>query len=393
MKNTIMEQASKLKEEIIAWRRDFHQNPELSFEEHRTAEKVALHLKSLGLDVQTGVGRTGVVGILYGKEPGPTIALRADMDALPIHDQKQTGYKSTIPGKMHACGHDAHTSILMGAAQFLSQVKRPERGNVKFIFQPAEENGGGAEVMIQDGVLQNPKVDAIAGLHVFPGVPTGSITAVKGVGCAAADFIRIKVIGRGGHAAHPHTAVDSVTVTAQVITALQHIASRQVDPLDSVVITIGTIQGGSANNIIAPEVELTGTVRTLNPALREQMPEKIEKVIKGVTEAMGATYEFLYDKGYPSIINDDQMVELVLQTADAVLGAGKQSLVKPSMGGEDFSYYTHVVPGAFFRLGVGNTEKNTTYPLHHPMFDVDEDALPLGVAMLSAIALNYLSQK
>ncbi|WP_134702430.1 M20 family metallopeptidase [Ammoniphilus sp. YIM 78166] len=392
MGNNLLEQANRLKEQVIAWRRDFHQHPELSFEEVRTSQAVAKHLQNLGLEVQTGVGRTGVVGVLRGKEPGPTIALRADMDALPMQDQKNVAYQSTVPGKMHACGHDAHTSIVMGAAQFLTQVMPPQKGNIKFIFQPAEEGGGGARVMMDDGVLQNPKVDAIAGLHVFPAVPTGSITAVKGVGCAAADFIGMKIMGKGGHAAHPHTAVDSITVTAQVITALQHIASRQVDPLDSVVITIGTINGGAANNIIAQEVSLTGTVRTLNPALREQMPGKIEQVIKGVTEAMGATYEFTYEMGYPSIINDDQMVELVLQTADQVLGQGKWSLVKPSMGGEDFSYYTHEVPGVFFRLGVGNPEKNTTYPLHHPLFDVDEDALPIGIALLSATALNYLNR-
>ncbi len=392
MGNGILEQAKQLKEQVIAWRRDFHQHPELSFEEVRTSRTVAKHLQSLGLEVQTGVGRTGVVGVLRGKESGPTIALRADMDALPMQDQKNVAYQSTVPGKMHACGHDAHTSILMGAAQFLTQVMPPKKGNIKFIFQPAEEGGGGARVMMDDGVLQNPKVDAIAGLHVFPAVPTGSITAVKGVGCAAADFIEIKIIGKGGHAAHPHTAVDSITVTAQVITALQQIASRQVDPLESVVITIGTINGGSASNIIAPEVNLTGTVRTLNPSLREQMPGKIEKVIKGITEAMGATYEFTYEMGYPSIINDDQMVELVLQTSDQVLGQGKWTLVKPSMGGEDFSYYTYEVPGVFFRLGVGNPEKNTTYPLHHPLFDVDEDALPIGIALLSATALNYLDR-
>lgn len=388
----LLQQAGKLKEQIIAWRRDFHQHPELSFEETRTSQAVAEHLRKLGLEVQTGVGHTGVVAVLRGLEPGPTIALRADMDALPIQDQKQVGYASKVPGKMHACGHDAHTSILMGAAQFLTHLGRPERGNIKFIFQPAEEGGGGAKVMIDDGVLKDPQVDAVAGLHVFPPVPTGQITAVKGVGCAAADFIKIKVIGRGGHAAHPHTAVDSITVAAEVISALQHIASRQVDPLDSVVITLGKIQGGSASNVIAPEVELQGTVRTLNPSLREQMPERIEKVIKGVTEALGATYEFVYDMGYPSIVNNDRMVDLVLETADQVLGEGRWQLVKPSMGGEDFSYYTHEVPGVFFRLGVGNEQKNAIYPLHHPLFDIDEDGLPIGVALLSAVALNYLKQ-
>ncbi|MEJ8543695.1 amidohydrolase [Brevibacillus borstelensis] len=388
----ILAKASVLREQIVAWRRDFHQNPELSFEEKRTSDIVAAHLEKLGLEVKRGLGRTGVVGILRGKQPGPTIGLRADMDALPIHDQKDVVYRSTVNGKMHACGHDAHTSMLMGAAQFLSQVERPEKGNVVFVFQPAEEGGGGAQVMIEDGLLRETGIEAMAGLHVFPGVPVGRVTAVRGVGCAAADTIHIRVIGRGGHAAHPHLAVDSVAVAAEVISALQQIASRHVDPLDPIVITIGKIQGGTANNVIAPEVELFGTVRTLNPALREQMPERIEKVIAGVTQAFGATYSFAYEFGYPSILNDDGMVDLLLQTSDDVLGEGKYQLVKPSMGGEDFSYYTHHVPGVFFRLGAGNEDQRTRYPLHHPLFDIDEDALPIGVAMLSAFALKYLER-
>nr|WP_239565509.1 amidohydrolase [Brevibacillus fulvus] len=388
----MLKKASELKDKLIAWRRDFHQHPELAYEEVRTSGQVAQHLESLGLEVTRGVGRTGVVGLLRGKEPGPTIGLRADMDALPILDQKQVEYKSTVTGKMHACGHDAHTSMLMGAAQLLCQLGKPERGNIKFIFQPAEEGGAGAKAMMDDGVLSDPPVDAIAGLHVFPFVPVGEITAVRGIGCAAADTITIKVIGRGGHAAHPHTSVDSVVISAQVISALQHIASRHVDPLDSIVVTIGKIEGGSASNVIAPEVTMQGTVRTLNPELRAEMPERLEKIIKGVTDAFGATYEFTYHMGYPSVINDDAMVDLVLETADLVLGQGKSRLVKPSMGGEDFSYYTHEIPGVFFRLGVGNREKNAIYPLHHPQFDLDEDALPLGSAMLSAVALQYLQK-
>ncbi|MDF2679807.1 MAG: amidohydrolase, partial [Brevibacillus sp.] len=259
----ILAKASALKEEVTAWRRDFHQNPELGFEELRTSELVAKHLERLGLEVRRGVGRTGVVGLLRGRQPGPTIGLRADMDALPIQDQKEAAYRSTVPGKMHACGHDAHTSILMGAAQFLSQQVRPEKGNIAFVFQPAEEGLGGASEMIKDGLLSAYNIEAMAGLHVFPGMPTGQISAVRGVSCAAADRIRINIIGRGGHAAHPHQAIDSVAVTAEVLSALQHIASRQVNPLDPIVITIGKIQGGSASNVIAPEVELLGTVRTL----------------------------------------------------------------------------------------------------------------------------------
>jgi amidohydrolase len=386
----VLELTERLKPQMIDWRRDFHQNPELGYEEQRTSAIVAEHLEQLGLEVRRGVGRTGVVGLLRGKEPGPTIALRADMDALPIQDQKTVAYNSKVAGKAHLCGHDAHTSILMGTARFLSDMGVPERGNIKFIFQPAEEGLAGAKAMMDDGVLSDPKVEAIAGLHVYPFLPTGRITTTRGVGCAAADRISIKIIGKGGHAAHPHQTIDSITVAGQVISSLQHIASRQVNPLDAVVITIGKIQGGFASNVIAPEVEMHGTVRTLNPLLREEMPGKIEKVIKGVTEAFGAAYEFNYHLGYPSIINDDAMVDLVLETSDQVLGTGKYEVVQPSMGGEDFSYYSHEVPGVFFRLGVGNEAKNAVYPLHHPQFDLDEDALPIGVALLSTVAMNYL---
>jgi amidohydrolase len=385
----ILDKARALQEEIVRWRRDFHLHPELAFQETRTSQIVADHLTELGLEVKRGVGRTGVVGVLRGSAPGPTIGLRADMDALPIQDQKTVPYKSAIPGKMHACGHDAHTSILMGAAKLLSRHFRPEQGNIVFVFQPAEEDQGGAQEMINDGLLSDFQIQAMAGLHVFPGVPVGQITAVRGVGCAAADTLRIKVIGNSGHAARPHQAIDAITATAEVISALQHIPSRFVDPLDPVVITIGKIQGGTAANVIAAEVELIGTVRTLNPKLREQMPKLIEQVVGGVTGALGASYELAYEFGYPSVINDDRMVDLALGTADRLLGEGSSKIVEPSMGGEDFSYYTHHVPGVFFRLGVGNPEKNAVYPLHHPMFDLDEEALPIGAALLSAMALEF----
>lgn len=389
----ILAEASKLRDKLTEWRRDFHQHPELGFEEIRTSGIVADHLEKLGLEVQRGIGKTGVVATLHGTEPGPTIALRADMDALPMDDQKQVPYRSQVPGKAHTCGHDAHTSILMGTAQFLTEKKIPFKGNIKFIFQPAEEGLAGAEAMIRDGVLENPKVDAIAGLHVFYGVPTGRVTVTRGVAMAAADMITIKIIGKGGHAAHPHRSIDSVSVTAEVLSALQHIVSRQTDPLESAVITIGQINGGSAHNIIAPEVVMHGTVRTLNEAIRKEMPARIERVIKGVTEALGATYEFEYVMGYPTVSNDDSMVDLMWDAATQVLGGSKAELANPSMGGEDFAYYTHHVPGVFFRLGVGSDAKNIEYPHHHPLFDIDEDALPIGVAMLSQIALTYLEKK
>jgi amidohydrolase len=389
--NKLIGLAEDLKEQIVTWRRDFHQNPETGYQEFRTSEIVATHLESLGLEVKRNVGITGVVGILRGEEPGPTIGLRADMDALPIEDLKTVDYCSKIPGKGHLCGHDAHTSMLMGAAQLLVKLGRPKRGNIKFVFQPAEEGLAGAKAMMDDGVLENPKVDAMAGLHVFPALPTKSIAVTKGVAFASADSIAIKIIGKGGHAARPHEAVDAITVSAQVISALQHVASRLVDPLDPVVVTIGKIQGGYMGTAIAPEVEMVGTVRTLSPSLRAKMPELIETIIRGVTQSFGADYDFKYNIGYPVVVNNEGMVDFLTQTSERLFGEKRWEYVKPSTGGEDFAFYSETVPSVFFRLGVSNEQEYTSYSLHHPKFDLDENALPYGVAMLSAVALAYLS--
>jgi amidohydrolase len=326
-------------------------------------------------------------------EDGPTIALRADMDALPIQDKKSVPYRSKKDGKAHLCGHDAHTSILMGTAKVLTELGKPKRGNIKFIFQPAEEGLAGAKAMMDDGVLLNPTVDAIAALHVAPNVPTGKLSVARGLACAAADPITIKIIGKGGHAARPHESVDSIAISAQMITALQQIISRETNPLDSAVITIGKINGGSTGNAIAPEVELVGTVRTLNPDVREKIPYQIEKVIKGITDMYGADYEFHYEKSYPSVINNDHMTDFVYQASEQILGVDKCGDEKPSMGGEDFAFYSHAIPGVIFRLGVCNGEQSTGFPLHHEMFDLDEESLPIGIAMLSQIALNYLHAK
>ncbi|WP_442955868.1 M20 metallopeptidase family protein [Paenibacillus sp. y28] len=383
--------AEKLKDPMVAWRRDFHRHPETGYEEFRTAGIVAKHLSRLGMEVAEGIGKTGVVGLLRGEQPGPTIGLRADMDALPIQDQKVVPYSSLTDGKAHLCGHDAHTSMLMGAAQLLAGIGRPKRGNIKFIFQPAEEGLAGAKAMMDDGVLQNPKVDAMAGLHVFPTLPTGRLTVCKGVSFAAADQLVIKIIGKGGHAARPHEGVDAITVAAQVISGLQHVASRLVDPLEPVVITIGKIQGGYMGAAIAPDVEMIGTVRTLTPSLRARMPEIIENVVSGVVSSFGAQYELNYFTGYPAVLNDESMVDLMTQTSEQLFQDKRWEYAKPSMGGEDFAYYSHSVPSVFFRLGISDGSAATGYPLHHPRFDLDENALPYGAAMLAAIALNFVS--
>lgn len=387
----LLELSERLKARLIAWRRDFHQFPEIGFEEVRTSGIVAEHLRRLGLEVTTGVGKTGVVGLLRGEAPGPTVALRADMDALPIQDNKQAPYRSQIANKAHLCGHDAHTSMLMGAAELLVGLGKPKAGNIKFIFQPAEEGLAGAKAMMEDGVLENPKVDAIAGLHVYPGLDSGTIGFAKGVAFASVDSARIKIVGKGGHAARPHEAVDAIAAAAQVVTALQNIPSRMIDPLETAVVTIGKISGGYMGAAIAPEVEMLGSIRTLSPEVRNRMPELIERVVRGTTEAFGAGYELDYEIGYPVVRNDEAMVDLVAEASERLFGEKRWSSIKPSTGGEDFAYYSEAVPAAFFRLGTGNSDNKTRFPLHHPDFDLDENALPCGTAMLSAVALHYLT--
>ncbi len=380
---------AEVEAEVIALRREFHQHPELGFEEENTGRKVAEYLENLGITVETGVGRTGVVGLLAGENPGPVIALRADMDALPVTEKTGVEYASQIPGKMHACGHDGHTSILLGTAKVLSQLRSELKGSVKFIFQPAEEGPGGALPMLEAGVLENPHVDAIFGLHLWPDFKPGQIGLGYGAVMAAPDKFVVKIKGKGGHGSAPHEAIDSITIAAQVINGLQHIASRQIIPTQPVVITIGTITGGYRYNIIADEVEMTGTIRTLNPEVRTEIPQRMEEIIKGITSGFGAEYEFEYIKMYPPLVNHQEMAEYVENIGRQVLGSEGVQLIKdPVMGGEDFAYYLEQIPGAFFRLG-SNSGPETSYPLHHPQFNIDEKALVTGMRVLCNLALNY----
>lgn len=388
----MLERAKQLQDEFVAFRRDFHQHPELGFEEERTSGIVAQYLESLGIEV-TRVAKTGVVGLLRGGKPGRTVALRADMDALSIPQQNDVPYKSIHPGKMHACGHDGHTAILMGVAKLLSEIKDEIPGNVKFFFQPAEEGPGGALPMVEAGVMENPHVDGVMGLHVGVNLPTGQIGLKAGPSSAGTDSIKIVLTGKGGHGAHPHNSIDTIVAAGHLIVAMQTIVSREIDPLGSAVVTLGTINGGYRNNVIAHQVELTGTVRTLDPEVRAAMPERIERIIKGVCETFRCTYEFVYDKGYPSVINDPAMVDLAEKAAQRLLGADNVvRIANPSMGGEDFAYFAEKAPGVFLRLGAGNPEKDCVYPGHHPCFNFDEDAIPIGMAVLAEAALDFLKQ-
>ncbi|MCQ2010467.1 M20 family metallopeptidase [Sporolactobacillus sp. STSJ-5] len=382
----LLQEAQLLQPQLTAWRRDFHQHPELAFEEQRTSEKVSCFLKSLNLEISGPFAETGMVALLKGKKPGKTIGLRADMDALPIQEQNTFCFKSENDGKSHACGHDAHTAMLMGAAQLLAK-RQPEHGNIAFLFQPAEEVSKGAKAMIDAGALNG--IDEMAGLHINAGIDLGKIAFSGKIGCGSTDFFSLTIIGKGGHAAHPDLTVDSVAVTGQVITALQQLASRQIDPADPVVLTIATIHGGTANNAIAPLVKMTGTVRTLNPELRKTMPERMTSIVKGITSAFGADYDLDYTFSSPSIINDDRMTLLAQQTVDALLGKGHRLQSKPSLGGEDFSFYTEQLPSVFFVLGAGS-DAIPRHPNHHPQFTVDERALPYGSAVLAALAMNAL---
>jgi amidohydrolase len=375
---------------LTALRRQIHQHPELGFEEVETARLVARELSGLDLDIQTGVAGTGVVATIRGAGPGRTLLVRADMDALPVSEDNDKPYRSRLAGKMHACGHDGHTAVLIGLARVLAGKRDRLAGTVRLIFQPAEEGPGGAEPMIAAGVLEHPRVDAAIGFHVWNNLPIGQIGLRPGPVMASTDQVDITIKGKGGHGAKPHLSVDAVVVAAHVVTGLQSIVSRMVNPLHSCVITIGTINGGFRHNVIAPEVRLSGTVRTYDRGLREAMPGRIERMVRGVCDAMGADCEIDYQQVYPTTINDPQTTELVRAAAAKVVGAHNVVTVEPSMGGEDMAFFLAAVPGCYFFLGSANPEKGCDQPHHSPGFDFDEAALPIGVQVLQQVVFDFL---
>lgn len=391
-KNELRERAIQLKSWLVDVRRDFHRHPELGMEEFRTREQIERYLDKMGIPYETGIANTGVVGLIKGGKKGKTVALRADMDALPITEQNDVPYKSTVPGKMHACGHDAHMAILLGAAKLLNEKKMELTGNVKLLFQPAEETVGGAKPMIEVGVLEDPSVDAIFGLHVAPEIPVGEIGLRYGQMNASSDTIHITVKGHHAHGAYPHTGTDAIVIAGHVITAMQSIVSRNIDPRQSAVISIGVIQGGTQSNIVAAEVEMTGTVRTFDPAVREYVLQRIEDVLMHTTRSMGGDYAFERgDDGYIALINDDNMVDIVKKSGKKWLGEDKVHHIPfPSLGVEDFSFFAEAVPAAFYRLGCRNEAKGIVYGAHTGRFDIDEDCLPLGTALQVQNVLHFL---
>ena len=393
MADAIKAEIAEMKDWLIETRRTLHMNPELGFEEVETSKLVAGYLEKFGLQVKTGMAKTGVIGLLKGEKPGKTVAIRADMDALPMEEANQIPYRSKVKGKMHACGHDAHVTILLGVARLFSSMPNRVQGNIKWIFQPAEEGGGGGRVLTEEGVLENPKVEAIFGAHLFPDLKIGKVGIHEKEGLAAADRFIIKMIGRGAHGAYPHLSRDPILAVGELISQLHTIVSRSINPLDSAVITIGKVSGGTAFNIIPDEAEILGTVRSLSQKVREELKSRMEEVTQGVAKSFGMDYHFDFQWGYPALINDPEMSRLVAAACARGIGKENVEFIRPSMGGEDFAYYLEKVPGSFFRLGCRNEEKGIVNPFHSSRFNIDEDVLPFGVEMFARIIDEYLGLK
>lgn len=380
--------AEALADQLVAWRRDLHQHPELGFQEVRTSGIVARHLADLGIEVQTGVGQTGVVGILEGNEDGPTVLLRFDMDALPIQEVSDTTYCSLQPNVMHACGHDGHTAIGLGVASLLSQHRAQLRGRVKLVFQPAEEGLGGALAMVRDGVLHHPGPDVAFALHLWNPFPLGRVVVQEGPLLAAADEFELTITGRGSHGAMPHEGIDAIVVAAQVISALQTVVSRSVDPVQTAVLTVGTIHGGQAFNIVADQVVMRGTVRTFDRQVRQQVLDRAHAVAHGVGQALGASVSWAAC-GSPTsaVVNAPAAAAIMRAAAAEVLGNAQIDRITPLMIAEDVSEFLNRVPGCFVLLGAGPHP----HPHHNASFDFDERALPIGVALLCDAAARALN--
>lgn len=372
----IVNRLADLADEITAWRRDIHENPEVLYETVRTAGKVAELLESFGVDeVTTGIGKTGVVGVIKGRNggSGKAIGLRADMDALPIAEATGKPYASKTPGKMHACGHDGHTAMLLGAAKYLAETRNFD-GTVVVIFQPAEEGGAGAKAMIDDGLMTRWPMDEVYGMHNYPGMPIGEFAIRKGPIMAATDEFRIEITGKGGHAAKPHETIDPIVVGSKMVSALQTIASRNANPLESVVVSVTVFEAGNAFNVIPQSALLRGTVRSLNPDVRDLAEDRMTAIVKSIADAFDAKAELHFRRGYPVTANHDDQTDFAAEIAEGIAGMGKVNRnIAPMMGGEDFSYMLEERPGAFIFAGNGDSAG-----LHHPEYDFNDDLIPVG---------------
>lgn len=399
---TVEQAVARYADEIVRLRQQIHQNPELGNREFETARLVADHLRKNGLEVETDVAHTGVVGILRGGRPGPVVAVRADMDALPVTEDTDYAYKSTVRttylgqdvGVSHACGHDIHVAVQLGVVSVLASMREQIPGTIKFIFQPAEEGPppgeeGGADLMVREGVLQNPRPTAVFGLHAFAEMEVGKVGYTPGPALAAVDHFRITIQGRQAHGAAPHLSVDPVVMASQVVMAFQTIRSRNLPPLEPSVVTVGIVRGGTRFNIIPDEVHLEGTVRTYAPEVRDAVERRMGEILAGITQAGGGSYELDYDRGTPATINDIALTEQMAPSLTKVVGGDNVDVLEPTMGGEDFAYYANEVPGFFYRLGM--VKPGTTSGGHHtPTFMADDASVSVGMRVMSNVVLDYL---
>ena len=391
----IREAVGRLEDWLKEVRRDFHRHPELRFQERRTAARVAAHLKSFGIEAAEGVGGTGVVGLFTGDASGKTFALRADMDALPIQEETTVPYVSCNPGAMHACGHDAHMTMALGAARVIAEspdLRARIRGQVKFIFQPGEEGGHGAREMIAAGVLENPRVDLVVAAHMAPLLPTGTVGIYLREACASADAFEIKLIGKGAHAAYPHLSRDPILTGAYIITALQSIASRNVDPTKGLVVSVTRVQGGTATNIIPDGMMIAGTIRALHREVRELAVKRLNDLVRGICEAHGLQGKITLSEGYPPMVNHEPVSRFVAEGAREIVGEDRVLFRQPKFGSEDFSYFLERCPGAGFDLGCANEADGITHMLHTSRFNLDERVLPLGVELYVRLIERFFQE-
>jgi amidohydrolase len=383
-------EAEALREKLVDWRRDFHRHPELAFQEHRSAGIIAQTLRELGYDVQTGVATTGVVGLLRGDRPGPVVMARFDMDALPVLEANESDYVSRNQGLMHACGHDGHMAMGLGVATLLARHRDELSGTLKLVFQPGEEGGNGAEMMVMEGVLEDPRPDVVLVTHVWNDKPVGTVDVTPGAVMAAAERWICTVQGEGGHGALPHQAIDPIVVASHIVTSLQTVVSRSVSPLETAVVTVGSYHGGDAFNVIPDQVDLSGTIRTYDAQVRETVLRRVREIVEGTAAAHGASAELKIQHLTPAVVNDADVTQVLRASAEAVVGPENVTSGERTMGSEDAAYFTQEVPGCYFLLGSANSDRGWDAPHHNPRFDFDEDVLPIGVAVMVEAILHYL---
>ncbi len=391
MSLNIIEEVGKLQPQLVADRRYLHSHPELSFQENHTMQYVSARLTAMGISHRTQIAKTGILAEIKSEKPGKCLLIRADMDALPIEEKNTVSYGSKNKGIMHACGHDAHTAITLGVCQVLQNLRKHWCGTVKIAFQPGEETTGGADLMIKEGALENPAVDACVALHVDPDLAVGTIRTNAGAMYASPDDFYITIHGRGGHGAEPQLAIDPIVIAGQLICQLQTVVSRSIDPFDEAVVTVGSVHGGNATNVIPDTVTLSGTARALNEPMRDHLSSKIGQLTKHVCAAYGADFEYEFVKLYPPLINDPKIAAMLFDSATHCLG--KENCIfggRPTMAGEDFAYFAKAVPSAIFKLGCRNEKEGITAPIHNPRFDIDEGCLSVGAAVFTDFALRFL---